>query len=372
MNISYLNNNTEKDNEIFDLIKDLKFNVSEKIFKRTDIIIYGDGINEREKGEKGEKKFTIKLCKNIIDGDYDLIISYNNISNFNLKNLLNEVINKKIKGKIDEKNLNNYIKVKNEKIYEEDKSYVVNIYIPTYYRIEKCKRSLTSIISQSKNSIHDVKIYVYDNNTNIEEMKEFLDSIPVLVTYGKVNIGKANAVNHLHSISRKSDFIFSIDSDMYFDEEEEKKYNIIDKMVLCLIKCKNLGLVSSFQKIQSEHWLNKSVFPKKEGDFNLGLSVNRAGIAGGCVCIKSDDWNKIGGYKKNHDIYTGDDGILMKKVYEILAKRCAISMDYKMSHPSGREDDAGYNEWKKNSWERDKLSFFKDNYKGTNNKGYYD
>lgn len=366
------------DDDFFDLIKDLKFNLSNQILKKTEISIYKD----KNKKINIDKIFSIKLCNNEEIEEieekkekniYDVIINYKNISNYNLKNFLNEIITKKIKGVFDKKNINKIIKIKKETIYEKNKKYKINIYIPTYYRIEKCIRSIKSIILQAKESFHDVKIYVYDNNTKDKNMKNFLKSVDINPTFGKKNIGKANAVNFLHSNSRKCDFVFSIDSDMYFDDEEKnKKYNIFDMMISVLIEIKDLGLVSSYQKIQSEHWFGKSVFPVKENNFNLGLSKNRAGIAGGCICMKREDWDEIGGYKKNHDIYTGDDGILTKKVYEILAKRCAVTIDYKMTHPSGKEDDEGYNEWKKQSWERDKLSFFENNYKGKNTKGYYD
>ena len=43
-----------------------------------------------------------------------------------------------------------------------------------------------------------------------------------------------------------------------------------------------------------------------------------------------------------------------------------------MVHPPPEEDEKGYSEWKRKSWMRDNVSFIKDNYKGTNKKGYFD
>ena len=47
-------------------------------------------------------------------------------------------------------------------------------------------------------------------------------------------------------------------------------------------------------------------------------------------------------------------------------------MDIGMVHPPPEEDEKGYSEWKRKSWMRDNVSFIKDNYKGTNKKGYFD
>ena len=51
---------------------------------------------------------------------------------------------------------------------------LVNIYIPTYYRLEKTKRSIESIITSAKKSKYDIKIYLGDNNTKLEDMKRIL------------------------------------------------------------------------------------------------------------------------------------------------------------------------------------------------------
>lgn len=250
------------------------------------------------------------------------------------------------------------------------KDKIINIYIPVYYRFNKTKNCIESIREAASKSKYDVKIYIGDNNTKLEVMKSWLQNIPEEVYFAPKNVGKANIVNKLHSTARNSDYIFSIDGDMCADNT--KDYNIFDSMIECLEKGENIGLVSSFQYGQCEHWFNGTIQVRKSNNINLGFSKSGIGIAGGCIVMKTADWNKIGGYKENHDIYTGDDGILTYKVYRYLNKVCAVSMDYGMIHPGPEEDEKGYLEWKRKRWQKDNLNFLKDNYTGSIKKGYYD
>jgi hypothetical protein len=246
----------------------------------------------------------------------------------------------------------------------------INIYIPTYYRLEKTKRSLLTIIEASQKSKYDIKIYVGDNNTKINSMKEWLQNLAGIELYlHSENIGKANMINLLHKKSRNCDYIFNIDSDMVI---EDQNHQPLEKMIQCLERCDNVGLVSSNQKECNQHWFNRGVEKISERGYNLGYSPDGIGIAGGCIVMRTKDWDKIGGYKENHDIYTGDDGILTYKVGRFLGKRVLISIDSYLLHPNPSEDEKGYTEWKAKSWQRDQLNFIKDNYQGSNKKGYYD
>lgn len=258
--------------------------------------------------------------------------------------------------------------IKNKFLPIKDK--IVNVYIPVYYRFEKSKQCIESIRKAANESKYDVKLYVGDNNTKLEVMKNWLENIPEQVYFAPKNVGKANIVNKMHLDSRKCDYIFSIDGDMCCDTT--KNYNIFDSMIECLEKGENIGLVSSFQYGQSEHWFNGTIQVRKSNGINLGFSESGIGIAGGCIVMRTVEWDKIGGYKENHDIYTGDDGILTYKVYRYLNKVCAVSMDYGMIHPKADEEERGYLEWKRKRWQKDNLNFLKDDYRGSVKKGYYD
>ena len=208
------------------------------------------------------------------------------------------------------KNINPYFK--------DDFSWKVNIYLPTYYRFEKTKKSISEILKVSQNSKYDVEVYLGDNNTKIEEMRKWLKSLKCNVFMNETNIGKSGIVNYLHKkVARKCDFIFSIDSDLY---PHSSSKNFIDEMIFCLTRCQNVGLVSSNQKECSQHWWDKTVFEEEWEGIKLGISTNGVGIAGGCIAMKASEWEDVGMYKENHDIYTGDDGILAANVIKKIRK----------------------------------------------------
>lgn len=259
----------------------------------------------------------------------------------------------------------------------------VHIYIPTYYRAEKTKKSILSIMEGIKTSQHDCHIYIGDNNTQDSELLDFLESIKdqVIIFFSCENLGKARMINLLHSREiKKPDYIFSIDSDMVMDPAPipgEKRdgvtFNQMDGMIKLLERGHNLGLVSSFQTGQSEHWFGRTVFEKRERGYRLGESKTGVGVAGGCVCIRGDDWERIGGYEESYDIYTADDAILMDKVDKILKKRAVVGIDFPFYHPPSGEDDPGYTKWKRDRFQKDGLKYSDRGYKKEElGKGYYD
>lgn len=280
-----------------------------------------------------------------------------------------------------EEGWNNYIEPSQgvditEEILDLDQRKKVNIYTPTYYRFEKTKSSILDLIKLAKKSIHDVKIYVGDNNTKIPEMREWLEELNqkedlIEVYFNPENQGKGMVVNYMdRNIARKDyDYFFSIDSDMRIEKEED---NVFDRMIEILETCTNVGLVASNQAELCEHWYGKTVSVEKDRGFNVGVTSTGVGIAGGCVCLRKRDWDTIGGYKENHDVYTGDDSILTYNVYRKLGMRPVIAHDYFLKHPKCGEDETEYTNWKRESWQRDNFNFIKDNYTGTNRKGFYD
>jgi len=294
--------------------------------------------------------------------DPDLYLSENIIDFYNFKDV--KLTNSKVMRSSHEMKEN--IDFKRERK-------LVNIYIPTYYRFEKTKRSIESIIKSSKESKYDIKIYLGDNNTKLSDMKAWLETLDkegnISVLFADENKGKANMINRLHRQARKCDYIFNIDSDMVV---EEQKYHPFERMIECLEKCDNIGLVSSNQKECNQHWFDRGVVRSQERGFPIGYSPDWVGVAGGCIVLRSEDWEAIGGYKENHDIYTGDDGILTYNISRKLGKRVLVCCDAELLHPRPGEDEKGYTEWKAKSWQRDQLKFIKDNYTGENKKGYYD
>lgn len=254
----------------------------------------------------------------------------------------------------------------------------IHIYIPTYYRVEKARQSIWSIIEGVKTSKHECHIYIGDNNTQDPEMKVFFEEIKDQVTIflSDQNLGKAKMVNLLHSREvKKPEYIFSIDSDMVMIPlfDNECSVNQIDRMIELLERGHNIGLVSSFQTGQSEHWFGRTVEEKKERGYRIGESKNGIGIAGGCICIQADDWDLIKGYEEGYDIYTADDAILMDKVDKVLKKRAIVGIDFPFYHPPSQEDDPGYVKWKQERFQKDGLKYSEQDYKKKDlGVGYYD
>ena len=280
---------------------------------------------------------------------------------------------------------NNYIQpsegveIKEELINLSEKK-KINIYMPTYYRFQKTKDSIMDMLEIAKTSIHDVKIYIGDNNTKEKEMHNWLEELNkqeelVEVYFNEENKGKAMIVNYLDNefARKKYDYFFSIDSDMRIEKEKNKHQdNIFDKMIEILETCQNIGLVAANQSELSQHWYGTTVKMRENRGFKLGYTNNGVGVSGGAICMRQRDWKKLGGYKENHDIYTGDDSILTYNIFRKLAMEAVIAHDYYLKHPKGNEEEKGYTQWKSASWNRDKLNFIKDNYRGSNRKGFFD
>ena len=268
-----------------------------------------------------------------------------------------------------------------EEFFTESFEKKVNIYLPTYYRFQKTKESIESILEDVEKSQYDVMVYIGDNNTKDPEMREWLSSLPSLLLYkdgekkvkvevyfGEKNIGKGMMVNHLYKNSRKCDYLFSIDFDMKVETE-----NFVDNMLFHLTRIQNCGLISAQQSGLSQHWWGRGVNEEVREGMKIGYSPGGIGVAGGCVCIRQVDWLSVGMYRENHDIYTGDDGILTYNIQKKLGKDVLISRDCVMFHPTHEsEEEKGYMEWKMESWKRDGLKFLKEGYTGSNTKGYYD
>jgi len=149
--------------------------------------------------------------------------------------------------------------------------------------------------------------------------------------------------------------------------------NQIDGMIELLERGHNIGVVSSFQTGEGQHWFGKGVEEKTERGYRIGESKTGIGIAGGCICLRTDDWDLIGGYSESYDIYTADDAIIMDKMDKILKKRAVVGIDFPFYHPPSSLDDEGYVKWKKERFIKDGLSFSERKYQMEEyGNGYYD
>jgi GT2 family glycosyltransferase len=221
----------------------------------------------------------------------------------------------------------------------------VNIYCPTYHRFEKTKESIESIIKSVKMSSHDVMLYVVDNNSP-QAMREWLEAqkeTNVSVELLDQNIGKGQAVNSAHSKARKSDYVISIDSDIV----NKRMTNWIDIFVEILNQDNSWGVIACDYhdglNVHVQENLNKKSTVGKYQIKHGGL-----GIGGGVIIMRSEDFDKIGGYI-TEDIFIGDDGRLMAAVVNDLKKKCGVCEDVCLYHPIPDGDlEKKYQHWKNN------------------------
>ena len=61
----------------------------------------------------------------------------------------------------------------------------------------------------------------------------------------------------------------------------------------------------------------------------------------------------------NHDIYTGDDGILTHNIEKMLGKYVYVSVDCSLTHPSSGENEKEYTEWKGKKLAEGSVKIFK-------------
>ena len=219
----------------------------------------------------------------------------------------------------------------------------VNIFAPTYHRLEMTKRCLESVIPQVESSIYDTTLFICDNNSD-KEMTDWLTSLAssrVRVFLSDVNVGKAEIINRIYKNNSECDYFISMDSDMIADEEG----NFIDSMVWHAHNMPEFGVLSTYQKNNDQHiWKGLTKEHEFEGKKVAHGQFNN--IAGGCVILSKQMWDAIGNYKTHGKVYGYDDGLMMAGVHA-RRKKCGVMMDVKLTHPY--DEDDGYREWKANN-----------------------
>ena len=230
---------------------------------------------------------------------------------------------------------------------------IINLYTPVYHRFKKTKKSIESLIESIDSSVNDVMLHIGVNgieggkNSLMDEwIKCLAKNKKVKIFIAEKNYGKGIIINHMFDNSRKSDYIISIDSDMI--SGKANKFNWIDELVRVMEfpPAKNFGLLSTGQKENNCHVFE---YLKEKTEF-LGHHIKYGGfrgIAGGCVIIRSKDFNQIGKYELI-DIYNGDDFLLMKNVSLKLKKLVGVIETISLTHPHNDPEETAYQQWKIN------------------------
>lgn len=247
----------------------------------------------------------------------------------------------------------------------------INLYTPVYHRFIKTKKSIESIIESIKSSTNDVMLHIGVNgveggkNSMMEDwLKSLANNNKVRLFFGQKNYGKAVMINYMANNSRESEYTISIDSDMI--AKKHKKFNWIDELVKLMESplYNEFGLLSSWQEENNCHMLKNLPYNYEFLNHKILFGQSGYGIAGGCIILKTKDFNDIGKYKE-YDLYTGDDAFLMHKTRDILKKKAGVVETIKLVHPYNDTEEKEYQQWKLDK-SSGKLPI------GLNTKGFYD
>jgi hypothetical protein len=172
------------------------------------------------------------------------------------------------------------------------------------------------------------------------------------------NLGKATIVNKLAS-GRDYDFMFTMDSDIVFQK-------FVPSMTQRLVGCaeqieklrnKPFGLISLNQMGQCCHLentkKNQLEFVNNIGNVQYPEKIRwpdgPSGVAGGCLFLSRQLWDKIGGYKV-FGVYAGDDAHLLLDCH---TKGFTLQIIDSISIVHPHDDDVEYAKWKGTVCQRD-------------------
>ncbi len=230
------------------------------------------------------------------------------------------------------------------------------IFVPVYYREDKVRRSIDSLIqTKTENDRYDHTVFIWIGvNGASESLRSYLHDIILqsnkkfkIRTYtpsDNRNIGKPKIVNEMVDRACKEiniDWVVSFDSDIVVNDKDW-----LLKLVDAYYRYEGalpLGAVCADQVVGNCHILDKDPIAYKAGVYNIVTRAGNEGVAGGVLATPIEVWNKLGGYHA-HRIYGSDDGH-----YALACAQVGMTMgvvrEATVTHPT--EEDQDYNTWKK-------------------------
>ena len=237
-------------------------------------------------------------------------------SNLESKNILkNTLQRRKIEGKVLDGLIPRTFRIK-YKIKNKPK---ISIIIPTKDNKLILQRCLNSL--RTKTNYKNFEVIIIDNNSTTEEMKKYLNSLShkVLSYNDPFNFSK---LNNLGRKNATGEFLLFLNDDTAALESNwlENMIEIGQQEGVGMVGAK---LVLSDNTIQHAGWVylksGAGIHPftgtNAESDkFNGQINVirNYSAITGACQLIKTEIYDKVGGYDENFDLYYGDSDLCMK------------------------------------------------------------
>lgn len=230
---------------------------------------------------------------------------------------------------------------------------VVGIFVPVYYREEKVRACIGSLMGIHPVNGMDVHLMVGINGASQQLRSLLLDEMcgeKMPWTSYKAwdfgeNVGKPKAVNLLVNMMAKDmhlDYVVSCDSDMVATDSQWL-YRFVDAFEE-FPDWANLGCLSTDQDGERCHVLDKDpfYFKSNDGKYSYVTRAGNEGVAGGCIITPYHVWRTIGGYHA-HRIYASDDGHFALACAQ-RGLTMAVVNEVTLIHPPG--DDQAYSMWK--------------------------
>ena len=263
----------------------------------------------------------------------------------------------------------NRILINPETIYEHIHKilYCQPIFAPDLMRLNKNIVSLESISNYlKKNNINiDTFNFIFGGWCINDDYWDIISAIiiklfnTVPIRFDK-NYGKAYVVNSLIKTAKSNimfKYILTLDSDILFNINEP---NIFERLIYSIgisESTRNIpvGLISLNQSVCNCHLINvyenNIVFTGNYGIEKLVYPNSNGGIAGGCLFITLDGWEKVGGYRVM-GVYAGDDAYLL---IDLIEKGMSIQMADTINCIHPPELDSTYATWKGTVCQRDQI-----------------
>ena len=221
-------------------------------------------------------------------------------------------------------------------------SILQNIFCPNEHMLQK---NIDSILSQyqfkGKVEFHYIGWCKEEFWEQIEKVIKPLN--PKTFIKRRKNYGKAYNINQLvHNIN--TDFILTMDSDIIFKDNVDYFSELKN-----LINIPKLGIISLNQEEHNCHLLQIMDHKMIHKQHEIVWSSSGGGIAGGCILVNKEAWDKVEGYRVM-GVYAGDDAHLFK---DIKNKGYLNGLDKSLSVIHPHDNNRQYQLWKLHVCTRD-------------------
>jgi glycosyltransferase involved in cell wall biosynthesis len=249
-----------------------------------------------------------------------------------------------------------------------DTIFIQPIFAPDQKRFERNWNSLTSFLNYCEENKLDVK-FALGGWCKDEYWDKFVNLINTNYAKNKItlircdrNYGKAVTVNLLYSKVKEKNvdfkYILTCDSDILFPKETKNLIHRLEQLPVQSHKHtkKPFGMVSLNQLGANCHWKvcyqNEYTYTNTFGNVEkIVYPTAPSGIAGGCLFINKECWEKVGGYRQM-GLYSGDDAWFLVDTYQSgFSHQMADSIG--IVHPE--ENDEEYAKWKHKVCQRDSV-----------------